>query len=118
MTIEEVKRTESGLPIRAIELDDMTPGVEYYFVYIDLPGKLHKHSVYETIEERDHIAEEYALEANRIMGYAPKQGTDGVNRGNCCSSFVGKWRIMKEVKHEQAQKNTTEFPEGVRPLKT
>lgn len=116
----DIKRTKNGTPIRAIEPDDMTPGVEYHFVEINIPGKLHRWSIYETKEERDHIAQEYADEGNKVMKYTPSKSIQvGVNKGNCCSSFVGKWRIMKEVKKQEEIKpsDLIDYPDGVRPLK-
>lgn len=77
---------------------DTEVGKEYYYLEINIPSlKVLDISVFATVEEREayelDMTDHYNIKYNgRVM----EKGPPGVNRGNCVSSFIGKWRFIRE----------------------
>lgn len=81
-----------------IKPEDTEAGKEYYYLEICIPSlKVKDISVFTTREDRDKYELDMTDHYNVLYnGRKMKKGPPGVNRGNCVSSFIGKWRFIRE----------------------
>ena len=86
---------------------------EYYYCEINIPGVILDISIWETPEERDAYASELEDHYNVIYNGKKIETKAGINRGNCVSSFIGKWRIMRVESKDDQSATESEMPEGI-----
>lgn len=102
-----------------VEPNDMVIGQEYHYCELNIPQVVVDISIWETQEERDLHAKKLVDKYNVVYNGKKIEEKVGMNRGNCVSSFLGKWRIMRvENSHEESSKVSKTIQQNLLSLKT